>query len=111
MDGGIDTTKSENLGFHGPFASVSVRSPIVTPSRSSALSPAQHLDNFPSLEKGEALHGFAHDLSPLAVSPNGVNCTGNSGAITWARRRNIPTDGAYLVRNIIARDSSARSER
>ncbi len=24
MDGGIDTAKSENLGFHGPFASVSV---------------------------------------------------------------------------------------
>ena len=24
MDGGIDTRKSENIGFYGPFASVSV---------------------------------------------------------------------------------------
>lgn len=24
MDGGIDTRKSENVGFYGPFASVSV---------------------------------------------------------------------------------------
>jgi hypothetical protein len=24
MDGGIDTRKSENLGFHGPYASISV---------------------------------------------------------------------------------------